>query len=139
MYVYIDRKDRIWLIHFNVWATQTDALLFHWSELLDKADILRTSIDTTDYLNDDTATVIPPIKFRIVESLEQQIMSIPLSNYKVPIIDVLHMSASSSSATDTAFGNTNKFQDFMKMCERPSVLRKTLYSDDSDDENEPRF
>ena len=32
--IYIDRKNRIWLLDFNVYSRATDALLFTWDKIL---------------------------------------------------------------------------------------------------------
>jgi hypothetical protein len=131
--VYIDQKSRIWLIDINVWATRTDALLFHWSELLERASLIESNENFQDP-NDLALTI--PIEFRIVES-EHQILTNPLSNYKTPIMDMLYLGASESK--DGRFGSSQsgKFQEFMKMCERPTVLRNATYSDDSDGDDDP--
>ena len=90
--VYLDQKNRVWLLDFNIWARSTDSLLFEWSELL--------TMDVDD----------EPI-FRLVETANQ-VRQDPLASYRAPI-DTLHL----ASLT----GQTSKnFEDLMKLCQRPS-------------------
>lgn len=65
--VYVDKKDRVWLVDLNVWGSRTDALLFAWSELLEMEEM----------------------ELRVVET-ERQVQVDPLSSYKAPI-DVIHV------------------------------------------------
>ena len=69
--VYIDRKDRVWLLDFNVWGARTDPLLFAWSDL----DI-RTECE-----------------MRVVMT-GKQVRSDPLASYKAPT-DVVDLAANS--------------------------------------------
>jgi D123 len=117
--VYIDQKSRIWLVDINVWASRTDALLFHWSELLERASRLASE------------EIDPIIEFRIVES-EHQILSNPLSSYKAPMMDLVYLGGSEQDR----LGCTSKFQEFMKLCERPTTLRKSSNSGDSDSDDD---
>lgn len=89
--VYIDQKQRVWIVDFNVWGKSTDTLLFEWSELL-----------TLDVEDEPT--------FRIVETA-QEVRQDPLSSYRAPIdtVDLASMTTASS-----------QFEEFMKQCERPS-------------------
>jgi len=91
--IYIDKKERIWLLDLNVWASRTDALLFEWSELQSM-----------------TSPSLPV--FRVVETAKQ-VRADPLASYKAPI-DTLHVAG---SLVDDA-----KFKEFMGMCKRPSTL-----------------
>lgn len=92
---YIDKSEKVWLIDFNVWGQRTDPLLFTWKELVD--------IDTD---------ALPEI--RIVESAKE-VRANPLSSYRAPI-DTVEM------ATAAGGMDANRFEAFMKLCERPSVL-----------------
>jgi D123 len=116
--VYIDQKSRIWLIDINVWATRTDALLFHWSELLERASQIAS--DEEDAI----------VEFRIVELEHQILLSNPLSSYKAPMMDLVYLGGTEQ------FGSTNKFQEFMKLCERPTALRNANHSDNSDSDDD---
>lgn len=90
--VYIDQKQRVWILDFNIWARTTDSLLFEWSELL-----------TLDVEDDP--------HFRIVEA-ENQVRQDPLASYRAPIdtVDLARM-------TD---GDATQFEEFMKQCQKPS-------------------
>jgi hypothetical protein len=92
--VYLDKKEKVWLIDFNVWGQRTDTLLFEWAEL--------------ESLSSD----LPAI--RVVET-EKQVRQDPLASYRAPI-DTLHVASLTG-------GDSNKFHDFMQLCERPSVLQ----------------
>lgn len=92
---YVDRKEKVWLLDFNVWGRRTDTLLFTWSEL--------ASLDTDSQ---------PEI--RVVET-EKQVRVDPLASYRAPI-DTLHVASMSNG------NGSEKFEDFMKLCERPSVI-----------------
>lgn len=91
--VYIDKKDRVWLLDFNVWGVQTDSLLFDWEELTS------TSVDDT-----------PSI--RVVEDDELAVHHDPLASYRAPI-DTIDL------ATMTG-GDATSFAEFMALCEKPS-------------------
>lgn len=73
--VYIDQRQRVWLLDLNVWASRTDALLFEWSELQQK---------------------IEKLELRLVET-DRQVRPDPLASYKAPI-DTLHMASSGNSS-----------------------------------------
>ena len=94
--VYIDKKNRVWLVDLNVWGRRTDALLFSWSELMSMS------------LTDGGEPVM-----RVVET-ERRVRPDPLSNYRAPI-DTLHVAS-------VVGGDAQKFEEFMKMCDPPSVL-----------------
>jgi hypothetical protein len=95
--VYLDKKERVWLVDFNVWGRRTDPLLFTWDEL--------PCLPTTD-------TAI-----RVVET-EKQVRADPLSSYRAPI-DTVHVASLTG-------GDSSKFQEFMDLCERPTVLESEL-------------
>jgi len=92
---YIDKKEKVWIVDFNVWGTRTDPLMFEWSELV--------AMDAPDAL--------PEI--RVVET-DKQVRADPLSSYRAPI-DCIHV----ASVTG---GISAQFEEFMKQCERPSAL-----------------
>lgn len=94
--VYIDKKERIWLLDFNVWGSQTDSLLFEWEELMSLAE---------------EETSFPEI--RVVET-ELEIHHDPLASYRAPI-DVIELAAVAGS-------DARKFEEFKAMCERPSNI-----------------
>ena len=92
--VYIDKKERVWLVDFNVWGRQTDTLLYQWLEL--------EQMEATDQ---------PEI--RVVET-DRQVRQDPLSSYRAPI-DTVHVASMTG-------GDASKFKEFMDLCERPTVL-----------------
>ena len=102
--VYIDKKERLWLLDFNVWGSQTDALCFEWDELLLLSE--QPIEDNGDVPNLDNAHP----ELRIVET-ENEIHHDPLASYRAPIdtIEVAGMIG----------GDASKFEDFMKMCHLP--------------------
>jgi hypothetical protein len=93
--VYMDQKDRVWILDFNIWARSTDSLLFEWPELL--------TID-----GDEEEAV-----FKIVETA-QQVRQDPLASYRAPIdtVDLANMTQ----------GDMKQFEEFMKQCRKPSEL-----------------
>ena len=90
--MYIDQKQRVWLVDFNVWGRSTDSLLWEWSEL--------TTLDLEEE---------PYV--RLVETA-QQVRQDPLSSYRAPIdtVDLASMTQ----------GDKTEFEDFMKQCEKPT-------------------
>ena len=159
--LYIDQQHRIWIIDFNVWGTRTDATLFHWSELvalsnqaklMQKQQIRNHPDDAaSENSTQPNDTILRRVDFRIVESSspptnnndasgnhhhqqQQPIYPNPLSNYKAPM-DALLLSHHGDSTTATTF------QDFMKLCVRPSANHniddsKDLSSSSSDSDVE---
>ena len=94
--VYIDKKERVWLLDFNVWGSQTDPLLFEWEELMSLAE---------------EETSFPEI--RVVET-ELEIHHDPLASYRAPI-DVIELATVTGS-------DASKFEEFKAMCEQPSNI-----------------
>jgi hypothetical protein len=94
--VYVDQKDRVWVVDFNCWSFTTDTLLFEWSELVTKDQ---------DVIEEE------PVEMRIVET-EQQVRHDPLASYRAPIdtVDLASMTQ----------GNTKQFDEFMKLCQKPT-------------------
>lgn len=147
--IYIDQQQRIWIIDFNVWGTRTDALLFHWSELMTLSN--QVELQQQRHSNDDAENdvrcgaetdTLCNIDFRVVESSSSSLSSSndandmhqpqpiypnPLSNYKAPM-DALFLS-SHGDAVATA---STTFQDFMKLCVRPSTIKNNNSSDDDE-------
>jgi len=93
--VYIDKKERVWLLDFNVWGTQTDSLLYTWDEL-----VHMVGGEEANYP-----------EMRVVET-EREVHHDPLASYRAPI-DTIELAAVAGS-------DRNKFEEFMAMCERPS-------------------
>jgi hypothetical protein len=111
--VYMDKNERIWLIDFNLWSTQTDALLFQWKELIQMAIDPSCSQAEAKGLDEEEdvvliENVLPEI--RVVMN-ENEVHYDPLASYRAPIDTV-------DLASDQAGSNT--FKDFMAMCARPS-------------------
>jgi hypothetical protein len=94
--VYIDIKERVWLLDFNVWGSQTDSLLFEWEELQSLGD---------------EGVSFPEI--RVVDT-EREVHHDPLASYRAPI-DAIELAAMNGS-------DAGKFDEFMAMCERPSNI-----------------
>ena len=105
--VFVDKKDRAWIIDFNPWARTTDSLLYEWSELL--------SIDLDDARDFDAESGM-----RIASS-EQEVKHDPLASYRAPIdtVDLASMT----------HGDAKQFEEFMKLCQRP-----TYWEENSDDD-----
>lgn len=101
--LYLDQKDRVWIIDFNPWARSTDSLLFEWSELM--------VIDVDDIVNDDgpfdDGDIQNTPEMRIVET-EYQVRHDPLSSYRAPIdtVDLASMTR----------GDSKQFEEFMTLC-----------------------
>lgn len=112
--IYIDKKERLWLLDFNVWGSQTDALCFEWDELLVLAE--QPFEDEGDV---PTLDNIHP-ELRIVETVNE-IHHDPLASYRAPI-DTIEIAGMTG-------GDASKFEDFMKMCHLPSD--ETKECDDS--------
>ena len=149
--IYIDQQQRIWIIDFNVWGTRTDAILFHWSELLVLANEAKWRWQQSPHHMDDTnehydtnenTDAMHQFDFRIVESLSSPpsnhanhpqpqpppIHPNPLSNYKAPM-DALFLSNHHHHHGDAIHATT--FQDFMNLCVRPSTINDHNGSSDS--------
>lgn len=92
--VYLDKKNRAWVLDFNIWARSTDSLLFDWSELL--------TMDTDD-----------EPQFRLVETANQ-VRQDPLASYRAPI-DTIDLASLTGGAS-------KNFEEFMKQCRSPSQL-----------------
>ena len=125
--VYIDKKNRIWIIDFNVFGEPTNPLLFEWSELFSyktRIESHAADIETVfDIINEKTSPVSAEENanchdgdcdddfFRIVES-ESEVLPSVAATSRGPI-DV-HM------ASD--------FSNFMNICKKQQAS--------SDDEND---
>ena len=105
--VFVDKKDRAWIIDFNPWARTTDSLLYEWSDLL--------SIDLDDARDFDAESGM-----RIASS-EREVKHDPLASYRAPIdtVDLASMT----------HGDAKQFEEFMKLCQRP-----TYWEENSDDD-----
>ncbi|VEU44542.1 unnamed protein product [Pseudo-nitzschia multistriata] len=106
--VFLDKKDRIWVIDFNPWARTTDSLLYEWSELM--------SMDDEPEDNDDEG-------IRIAAS-EGEVRHDPLSSYRAPIdtVDLASMT----------HGDAKQFEEFMKLCQRPTYWEENSDEDEED-------
>lgn len=47
MDIYVDKKQRVWLLDFGVFGSSTDPLLFSWDELFELEPHLNPPVDTT--------------------------------------------------------------------------------------------
>ena len=61
MDVYIDKRNRIWIIDFNVFGEPTSPLLFEWTELLPLAENSQNVEDTITAIDLED-------RFRVIES-----------------------------------------------------------------------
>jgi len=113
---YIDRKRQVWLMDFNVWGSQTDPLLFEWSELVTMGHDRNAAVRevTEEKPNDEAArgtantcvlTSTPLPEIRIVSGNED-IRCDPLASYRAPI-DAMDLTSDS-------------FQKFMSTCKQES-------------------
>lgn len=108
--VYIDKSDRVWLLDFNVWSIQTDALLYTWEELVDmEVPHLR---DEAGGHNHDWPEV------RVVETA-LEVRQDPLASYRAPM-DTVQLASSSQQQSMDATTPATTFESFMSMCQRPS-------------------
>ena len=106
--VFIDKKDRAWIVDFNPWARTTDSLLYEWSELV--------SVD-----GDDARDYDAEFGMRIATS-EREVKHDPLASYRAPI-DTVNLAS-------MTHGDSKQFEEFMKLCQRP-----TYWEDDENDDN----
>ena len=102
--VYVDKKNKVWLLDFNVWGHQTDALLFAWDELM-------TLAQPSQQQQDNASSSSNIVDFRVVEG-DREIRHDPLASYRAPIdtLDLVTM-----NGTDAA-----NFEEFRSMCQKPS-------------------
>merc|ERR1712150_55423 len=103
--MFTSTEERPWLVDFNVWGTQTDALLFTWEDL---ARMTKEPAEQQDSVN-TLANQKPEI--RVVET-ENEIRHDPLASYRAPI-DTINLASMTTS-------DASKFEEFMKMCSKPS-------------------
>ena len=52
MDVYVDKRDRVWLVDFNVYTPVTDALLFSWTDFLARDEMLTEEQEEEKELGD---------------------------------------------------------------------------------------
>mmetsp|Transcript_18316 Transcript_18316/g.42192 ORF Transcript_18316/g.42192 Transcript_18316/m.42192 type:complete len:410 (+) Transcript_18316:55-1284(+) len=107
--VFVDKKDRAWIIDFNPWGRTTDSLLYEWSELV--------STDLDDARDYDAESGM-----RVATS-GREVRHDPLASYRAPIdtVDLASMT----------HGDAKQFEEFMKLCQRPTYWEEN--SDDDDD------
>jgi len=107
--IYVDKNNRVWLIDFNLWNIQTDALLFNWEELVDMIPGQSNGVeDTTVQQLMETNDAKPEI--RIVNT-ENEVRHDPLSSYRGPV-DAVNLASDKSGVLS--------FEKFMNMCQKPS-------------------
>jgi D123 len=100
--VYLDRKERTWVVDFNCWSFNTDSLLFEWSELVTK--------------DQDSIEEIP-VEIHIVET-EQQVRHHPLASYRAPTYTV--------DLASLTKGNAKQSEQFMNARDRQMELAVIL-------------
>ena len=120
--VYIDSRERVWIVDFNVWGARTDGLLFDWKELMMLGCQIRDvkSRATGDGVSMTMTTTtpcksVPMPEVRVVTKDMKSMTYDPLSSYRGPtdVVDLL----GSGGDTSAPF-----FEEFMKQCVRPSEL-----------------
>jgi len=126
MDVFIDQKDRVWLIDLNPWSTHTDSLLYDWDEL--------TAMDDPDPLDTDhdDRTIL-----RIAQS-EGEVKYDPLSSYRAPI-DTVDLASMTNNGGGSEQGDDSKhqFAEFMKLCQqRPTYWEEDTDSSDHDSDHD---
>ena len=112
--VYIDRRNRVWIVDFNVWSIQTDALLYTWEELVD----IKIPPDSVEVPTDWP-------ELRVVENA-LEVRQDPLASYRAPI-DTVNLASNQQPqqvAEDQGGGTFSPatFEAFMAMCQKPSDL-----------------
>lgn len=107
---YIDRKELVWLVDFNVWGQRTDTLLFTWDEL--------EAMDSLDVVTPD---------IRIVET-EKEVRSDPLASYRAPM-DAVHLASLTG-------GDPKAFEALMELCQRQGDDAESDSQDREDDDDD---
>ena len=110
--VYVDKSDRVWLVDFNVWSLQTDALMYTWEELVDLQVPLLVGESSDSWP-----------ELRVVETA-LEVRQDPLSSYRAPMDTV-----SLASNNNNPLGDAASFEAFMAMCQRPSDRGEESSSD----------
>jgi len=111
--LYIDRKERVWIIDFNPFGEPTNSLLFDWSELVSN------SIEFFDKIEVERDDEMDPELdgfFRVVTSNENTLPDAS-GSYRGPI-DV-HLS--------------QDFSQFMDICKKQQQQNETANNSDADD------
>lgn len=127
--VYVDKKNRVFLLDMNVFGAVTDPLMFTWDELMElRAASSRSRVesggssgdDDDGYDDDDVQDVVD---FRIVESA-LAIRPNPLSGYRVPTDLVDHLAGGAG------------FEAFMEQVKRDNAhVNDSESSDDTENEH----
>jgi len=140
--IYIDKSDRVWLLDFNVWSLQTDALLYSWDELVhmeipesylprrtdDEIQHQEEEGDMSSGSDDNSEDEDEWPEFRIVENA-LEVLQDPLASYRAPV-DTVALAASAAAQQQQqqqqqdgggspGFDPTT-FEAFMAMCQKPS-------------------
>ena len=108
--IYIDKSDRVWLLDFNVWSIQTDALLYTWEELVD--------METPCLHHEAVENSHGWPELRVVETA-LEVRQDPLASYRAPI-DTVQLASSSQSQSIDAKTHATTFESFMSLCQKPS-------------------
>lgn len=135
--IYLDTRNRVWIIDFNIWGSRTDALLYNWDELILLANQIH-DVKRGDSSSNNTGDgnagvtgcssdvgltslkVIP--EWKVVTKSMNSMTYDPLSSYRGPtdVINLLGGSGGSSSSINGVGGEN--FEEFMKQCVRPSEM-----------------
>ena len=133
---YIDKRNRVWLLDFNVWGKRTDPLLFSWNELERLEDVSKVEEEEDDECDDTTDDDSDSeeeddndghdnrrgdFELRVVETAHE-IRGDPLASYRAPI-DAVHVASWTGAAGGSgSIGAGSAFEAFRQMCVAPSEL-----------------
>ncbi|KAL3815844.1 hypothetical protein ACHAXA_002260 [Cyclostephanos tholiformis] len=138
--VYLDARGRVWIVDFNVWGSRTDCLLFDWDELSAlggravevrrrrrrrrrKMDGVGNGVDDGDGVGGSVVVVDDVIipEMRVVTKEMKSMTYDPLSCYRGPT-DVVNLLGGGGGDGCIKTGENASFEDFMKLCVRPSEM-----------------
>ncbi len=120
MDVYLDVRNRAWIVDFNVWGGRTDCSpLFDWDELSalgDRARDARSAGGVGSGVGGSGGRPMP--EMRVVTADMKSMTYDPLSSYRGPT-DVVNLLGGGGG---TGGEDGPSFEEFMKQCVRPSKM-----------------
>ncbi len=116
--VYVDARDRVWVVDFNVWGGRTDCPLFDWGELSALGDDRRRA-RARGAGSGIGAGGRPMPEMRVVTTDAKSMTCDPLSSYRGPT-DVVNLLGGGGGGGGGEGGPS--FEEFMKLCVRPSRM-----------------
>jgi hypothetical protein len=120
MDVYLDVRDRAWIVDFNVWGGRTDCgpLFDDWSELSALGDCAR---DARSAGGVGGGRLMP--EMRVVTKDMKSMTYDPLSSYRGPtdVVNLLGGGGGTGGEYGGEYGGPS-FEEFMKQCVRPSKM-----------------